>query len=130
MKFERLTPMLWTNDIKGSITFYQNLLGFELDEFNEEWGWCHMHKEEVRIMFAVPNEHIPYPGSPVFTGSFYLYVEEVDELWDELKNKATIRYSIANFSHHMREFSILDNNGYMLQFGRDLKEGETQDDFE
>jgi uncharacterized glyoxalase superfamily protein PhnB len=122
--------MLWTNDINGSITFYKTILGFELDEFNEDWGWCHMHRDDVSIMFAVPNEHTPYPGIPIFTGSFYLYVEEVDDLWNELQNKTTVSYSIANFEHNMREFAILDNNGYMLQFGRELKEGETPDDFQ
>ena len=130
MKFSSLTPMLWTNDIKGSISFYKNILGFELDEFNEEWGWCHMHKNEVTIMFSEPNEHPPYAGSPFFTGSFYLHIDEVDALWNELQHKTTVSYSIANFAHNMREFAILDNNGYRLQFGRELKEDETIDEFE
>ena len=130
MQLHRLTPMLWTNDMKGSITFYKTILGFEIDESNEEWGWCHLHKDEVTIMFTLPNEHTSYPGNPIFTGSFYMYVAEVDELWNALKDKTTVSYAIANFSHNMREFAILDNNGYMLQFGRELKEGETPDDFE
>ncbi len=125
MKFDRLTPMLWTNELKQTIAFYKDLLGFELDEYNEEWGWCHMHKDEVNLMFSKPNEHTKYNGYPLFTGSFYLYTEEIDALWEVLKTKATISYPIDNFSHNMREFAILDNNGYLLQFGRELKEGET-----
>jgi len=130
MKLERLTPMLWTSDLKGTVKFYQEMLSFELDEYSEEWGWCHMHKDGVTLMFSVPNEHSPYRGTPLFTGSFYMYTEEIDALWNDLKTKATVSYEIANFSHNMREFAILDNNGYMLQFGRELKEGETVTDFD
>ncbi len=117
--------MLWTNDLKGSIAFYQMVLGFELTELNEDWGWCHMHKDAVNIMFSLPNEHTVYEGEPKFTGSFYLYTDEVDELWEQLRSTTKIAYEINNFEHGMREFAIYDINGYMLQFGRELKEGET-----
>ncbi|MES2005300.1 MAG: VOC family protein [Bacteroidota bacterium] len=130
MKFTGLTPMLWTNDLKQTIDFYQDILGFELDTYNEEWGWCHLHKDAVNIMFTKPNEHVPYNGNPLFTGSFYLYTEEVDALWEALQTKVTASYSIANFPHNMREFAIFDNNGYLLQFGRELKEGKTITEWE
>lgn len=125
MKFERLTPMLWTNDLQETISFYTTMLGFALDEFSEEWGWCHLHKDDTYIMFAKPNEHSTYDGQSFCTGSFYFVIDEVDELWDAIKSKAKLAYAIDNFSHNMREFGIFDNNGYMLQFGRELKEGET-----
>jgi len=125
MKFDGLTPMLWTNELQQTIAFYKDMLGFELDEYNEEWGWCHMHKDSVNIMFSRPIEHTKYDGHPLCTGSFYFYLEEVDDLWELLKTKASVGYAIGNYPHNMREFAILDNNGYLLQFGRELKEGET-----
>jgi len=125
MKLDRLTPMLWTNDLKATVDFYQTVLGFELDEYNEGWGWCHLHHNSVNIMFTRPIDHTSYNGSPALTGSLYLYTEEVDELWEKLKEHSNISYGIANFAHNMREFAILDNNGYMLQFGRELRESET-----
>jgi len=85
MKFERLTPMLWTNDLQATIEFYTTQLHFELDEYNADWGWCHLHNEMVSIMFSKPNEHADYKGSPQFTGTFYLYTEAVDELWNSVK---------------------------------------------
>jgi uncharacterized glyoxalase superfamily protein PhnB len=124
MKLDRLTPMLWTNDLKATLDFYQTVLGFELDEYNEGWGWCHLHRNSVNIMFTRPIDHSFYIDKPTLTGSLYLYTEEVDELWEKLKDHSNISYGIANFEHHMREFAILDNNGYMLQFGRELREGE------
>src|SRR5260221_13518828 len=32
--------MMWTEDLKGSIDFYINILGFTADEVSEEWGWA------------------------------------------------------------------------------------------
>lgn len=125
---QRLTPMLWTNDLAGTIAFYRDTLNFELDEYNEDWGWCHLHNGDVNMMFALPNEQMPYNGEPVCTGSFYFYTEDVDGAYEQLSGKAEVCYAPENFAHNMREFGIYDNNGYLLQFGRSLKEGEEIED--
>ena len=124
MKFDRLTPMLCTNELKNTVEFYRDILGFEIDEYREDWNWCHLHRNGVNLMFTVPLADTNYRGTPSFTGSFYIYTEEVDALWDDLKNKTNVSYEITNFAHNMREFGIFDNNGYLLQFGRELREGE------
>ena len=112
--------MLWTSDIKGTIDFYKNTLDFELDNYNEDWGWCHMHKDDVEIMFALPNEHMLFE-KPVCTGSFYIYTNAVDKLWEKLKITSHIFYPIEDFEYGMREFAIRDNNGYLLQFGKEIQ---------
>ena len=123
MKYKALTPMLWTAELQATIEFYTAILGFQLDELNQEWGWCNMSKDDLHIMFAVPNQQTPFVG-PKLTGSLYILVEEVDTLWAKLQDKATIFYPIENFEHGMREFAILDNNGYVLQFGKEIEEEE------
>lgn len=120
-KFQAMRPMLWTQQLKETIDFYVKILGFTCGEYNEEWGWASLHKEEVEIMLAKPNEHTPF-DKPVFTGSFYIHVDNVEEVWEQLKDKATICYEIETFEWGMREFAIYDNNGYLLQFGQDVEE--------
>ena len=119
MQLKALTPMLWTTDIKSTIDFYQNNLGFQLDNYSEEWGWCSMHKDAVNIMFSLPNEHLPFEKS-LCTGSFYFHVDDVNEIWEKLKEASFIFYPLEDFEYGMREFAILDNNGYILQFGQEL----------
>jgi uncharacterized glyoxalase superfamily protein PhnB len=116
MPFEYLTPMLYTRDLKETLAFYKDILGFELDNFSEDLGWLHIHNGGVKLMFCLPNEHIPFE-KPVCTGSFYFYTNQVDELWEKLKNTASILYGLEDFDYGMREFAIKDNNGYVLQFG-------------
>lgn len=120
-KFNHLRPMLWTTKIKETIRFYEEILGFTCGEYNEEWQWAALRKDEVEIMLAKPNEHTPFE-KPNFTGSFYLNVNNIDELWDKLKEECKICYPIENFPWQMREFAIYDNNGYLLQFGENLEE--------
>jgi len=49
-------------------------------------------------------------------------VENADEFWERLKNKANVSYPIEDFDHGMREFAVYDNNGYLLQFGHSLED--------
>jgi catechol 2,3-dioxygenase-like lactoylglutathione lyase family enzyme len=119
MKLKEIRPMIYTKEIKDTIDFYTNKLGFTCGEYNEGWSWAAFHRDSVEIMAAMPNEHIPFE-KPLYTGSFYFTVEDVDMLWTEFKDKAKVCYPIENFEHGMREFAIYDNNGYLLQFGEEI----------
>ena len=119
MKLLALRPMLWTAEIQATIEFYTKTLGFTCGEKNDEWGWAAMHKDEVEIMIAKPNEHTPF-DKPTFTGSFYFITDDVEKQWVDIKDKAKICYDIEDFDWGMREFAIYDNNGYILQFGQDI----------
>jgi uncharacterized glyoxalase superfamily protein PhnB len=68
-------------------------------------------------MFALPNAHLPWRG-PRLTGSIYLEVDNVDELWDRLKTRARIVYPIETMAYGVREFGLLDDNGYQLSFAQ------------
>lgn len=121
MKLKFLRPMLWTDKLDETIEFYTKVLGFTLGNKNEEWGWARLYKDNVEIMLAKPNEHEPF-AKPTFTGSFYFNTDDVDKLWQDLKDKTKVCYEIENFPWEMREFAIYDNNGYLLQFGQDISE--------
>lgn len=76
-------------------------------------------------MFAFPNEHEPFE-KPIFTGSLYVNVDDVDTLWEKLKDKTKICYPVENFEYGMREFAIYDNNGYLIQFGQEITRTKTE----
>ena len=112
----KLVPMLYTTDIPGTIDFYVKELGFICDAYEKDWGWASLSFEGVEIMLALPNQHIAFV-KPEFTGSFYFQTPDVDLFWSQLKEKARVLYPLESFEYGMREFAILDNNGYALQFG-------------
>lgn len=116
--------MLWTEDLNGTVDFYVETLGFECNELNEEWGWASLSVDDVSIMLARPNEHESYDKIG-FTGSFYYNTDDVDALWEQLKDKVKVCYGIENFHYGMREFGVYDNNGYLLQFGQPVEQPST-----
>ncbi|HAY3564378.1 TPA: bleomycin resistance family protein [Elizabethkingia meningoseptica] len=120
IKFNTLTPNLWTLELDKTIAFYTTHLGFQCLEKNEEWQWALVKKDNLEIMFSKPNEHIPFQQS-MFSGSFYFNIQNVDVFWEVLKDKAEVCYAIEDFPWQMREFAIYDNNGYILQFGQDME---------
>ena len=63
---------------------------------------------------------------PCFTGSIYITMQHVDELWEAVKDKAIIKTPVCDREYGMRDFSILDNNGYEIIFGEDISNRQQQ----
>ncbi|GEO12153.1 hypothetical protein [Segetibacter aerophilus] len=59
------------------------------------------------------------------TGSLLITTEEVDSLWETVKDKAVIKTTLADREYLMRDLSILDNNVYELVFGQDISNPKT-----
>ncbi|WP_240409014.1 VOC family protein [Flavobacterium psychrotrophum] len=117
--FNALTPMFWTREVKETVAFYTEVLGFECAV--QEDYWAVLVRDEIEVMLSLPNPNLPFE-EPTFTGSFYINTTEVDKLWDQVKDKCNICYEIDNFEYGMREFAIYDNNNYILQFGQPITE--------
>ncbi len=114
--------MIWSKHLRETVAFYTEKLGFTCDEISEEWGWASLSKDHVGLMVALPNDQLPF-DEPAFTGSIYISTDEVDELWEKLKDEVSLVYGLENFEYGMREFAIYDNNGYMIQFGQSIEVG-------
>lgn len=127
MRVTELRPMLWTEDLYKTVAFYTETLGFKANEVNHDWGWASLSLDDVSLMFTVPlkfdapEEH-PAPEKISLSGSLYFNTDDVDAMWEKLRDITTISYGIENFEHGMREFAIYDNNGYILQFGQEISE--------
>jgi len=117
MKLVALTPMLRTWDLEGSIAFYTKTLGFTCDSYSEKAGWASLRRDEVKVMLAGPDQH-DAATAPAFTGSLYIKTDNVEEIWQLLKDRVQVCYPIETFDYGMREFAVYDNNRYVLQFGQ------------
>ena len=89
-----------------------------------------MIRDNVEIMFVLPTEEPEdckdpnnkeeFFPKPLLTGSIYITTQNVDELWNSVKDKVKIISPIENRIYMMRDFSIADNNGYELVFGENI----------
>ncbi len=112
-----VAPMLTVVAIQPAIEFYRDVLGFQCVSAADAWA-C-MSLDGVEVMFALPNQHLPFTV-PMMTGSLYFKTDDVDALWLSLKDRCQIEYPLEDFEYGMREFAILDNAGYLLQFGQEI----------
>lgn len=111
-----LSPMLEVSSLRDSMAWYQQQLDFVLQDHLPELGWASLVRDEVRIMIVSRATEKTYPR-PVFTGSLYLYTDDVDAWWDRLRNTVQIEYPLETFAYGMREFAFRDLNGYLWQIG-------------
>ena len=126
-----LAPILWTKDLKATASFYEKVLGFKCQ--TNFPNFISLTRDKVNIMFVLPieepedckdpNSKEEFFPKPKLTGSIFITVENADDIWEFVKDKAKVESSIADREYLMRDFSILDNNGYELVFGEDISSG-------
>ena len=135
MKFQKLTPNFSVRDVRETVKFYQDILGFKFEmavpdgsteienEISDkgEYEYAMVSKDEVYLMFLKYDsfeKDIPvlkgFPqGASVL---FYIDVEDIDELYNKLKECVEIAKELETTWYGMREFYIKDCNGYILGF--------------
>ena len=107
--------MLTVTTIEPAIAFYRDILGFDYAASQD--GWACMSSNGVEVMLVLPNSHLPFE-KPLMTCSIYFNTDDVDAIWNRLKDQCEIVYPLEDFDYGMREFAIRDNSGYLLQFGQ------------
>jgi uncharacterized glyoxalase superfamily protein PhnB len=117
MTLMRVSPMLTVVALEPAIEFYRDVLGFKC--LAADNGWACMNLDGVEIMFALPNQHLPF-SAPVMTGSLYFKSDDVETIWSRLKDQCEVVYPLEDFAYGMCEFAIRDNSGYLLQFGQEI----------
>ena len=121
---DSLSPNLFVRDIRATLDFYQ-ILGFSLTmsvpgEVEGEPVWAMVTNGKVTFMFqtfANLGESLPQV-SRTDGGSllFYINVKHIRNFFDDIKDKVTVLHGLEKTFYGATEFSILDNNNYVLTF--------------
>ena len=135
MKFQKLTPNFSVRNVKETVKFYQDILGFNIEmsvpdgstnienEISDigEYAYAMMSKDEVYVMFLKDSNF--EEDMPVLQGfpqgasvSFYIDVEGIEEVYNKLDGRVEMAKELETTWYGMREFYIKDCNGYILGF--------------
>ena len=112
MKMQKIVPMLPVSDIKGSLSFYKDILGFEVKSYNDQWNWASISMDGCDIMLDESICSDRNAGNVV-----YLYPDNLDEFHERIKKAG---YSVPDIDvtfYGMREFRIRDPHGNWLWIG-------------
>ena len=119
---QTLSPNIFVRDIKQTIEFYEQL-GFKVTLSVPEEGepiWVMMVNENVTFMFQtfdslgdeIPEIKRNDGGSLLF----YIQVKEIRKFLERIKDKVGVIKGLEKTFYGATEFSIQDNNGYVLTF--------------
>jgi len=120
---ESLSPNIFVNDINQTVSFYE-LLGFKVTMNVPETGtdlvWAMMTNGSVTMMFQtfdslaedLPEIHRTDGGSLLL----YINLKNIRAFFEGVKDKVTILKGLETTFYGATEFSIKDNNGYVLTF--------------
>ncbi len=124
-----VTPFFIVDDLAATLEFYQAKLGFSVlhkgggDGNVDNDFWAMVGRDQVMLMFKAitPDVH-PQPNHSRHEWArwdAYINVSDPDALYTEfLAKDVPIHRELANTNDGLRAFEIVDNNGYVLCFGR------------
>jgi len=124
---DSISPNIFVKDINKTIDFYKQL-GFNVVATVPEQGyiaWAMMTCGNVIFMFqtfeSLGND-LPMI-SRQSGGSLLLYMQttEIRKFFDQIKNTVKVVKALEKTFYGATEFSIEDNNGYLLTFAEDEK---------
>jgi len=124
---ESLSPNIFVSDMSETIAFYK-MLGFQLimtvPEDGDEFVWAMMVNGSVTFMFqnfASLGDELPQI-SRQNGGSLLLYinVKKIVTFFESIKAKVQVLKGLEKTFYGATEFSILDNNGYVLTFAEHM----------
>jgi hypothetical protein len=87
MRMTALVPMLQTNDMARTRRWYEEVLSFHCAASQGD-EWCRLERDDIAIMF-MRNAHL---GPPHATATQYIYVDDVSELWNSIKERCTAEW--------------------------------------
>jgi uncharacterized glyoxalase superfamily protein PhnB len=122
---ESLSPNIFVKDMNATMAFYKQL-DFEVIMSVPEKGeydWVMMKNGEVNFMFQtfkslsdqLPEINRKDGGSLLF----YIKLKGIRGFHDKIKDKAKVIIELNKAFYGATEFSIIDNNGYVLTFAED-----------
>jgi uncharacterized glyoxalase superfamily protein PhnB len=119
-----ISPTLAARNMKQTIDFYTNSLGFKLgmvfpDVNNPEYA--DLSKDDMVLMF-IPARNLGISSKQKLGAGVNLYMQidgDINEYYSELKKKGvTISVDIKDEPFGIRDFTIEDLNGYLLTFNQ------------
>ncbi len=124
MRLVKLTPELIVDDIKSTISFYEDMLGFDLVlavPNTDNIDWALMSCGDVEIMFhAKVGRHAKrHVTEDIIT--FHFEGDGVRELYESVKDKVKIDRHLYPTFYGTNEFSMRDINGCTLVFSEKIR---------
>jgi lactoylglutathione lyase len=123
--YKTLTPNIMVPDVNATVKWYQDNLNFKFankeDNLEKSLEWAVVEADGVEIFFqkveSLSKEMPELEGKEIGASlTFYIKVEDVQALYDSVKEKVKIIREMKKTFYGTKEFAVSDLNGYILVF--------------
>ena len=119
---DQLVLELFVRDLAASLDFYTQL-GFEIERADDSFAVLRFQGCALLLDQRHDLAGIPVPGRP--QANVRLMVRDVDASWELAKRLgASVLVSIADRSYGLRDFTLLDPDGFGVRFASTLRSTE------
>jgi len=129
MKLTTVIPMLSVSDLKRTMTFYCDRLGFHVVNKlgDPDLTWCMLGRDGAKMMFSrpPPEEMKELPQRAKDFQVYYFYPDNIVALHAAWKTKRVPVTELRVSTYGMKEFELRDPDGYWLWFGQETDEPPT-----
>jgi catechol 2,3-dioxygenase-like lactoylglutathione lyase family enzyme len=122
-----VSPVLLVADVFETAEYYRDVLGFHFDQIvGEPPSFVVVQRDLARLMFRQPRQGAPPPANgsvvPDFSFDVFLYVDDVEELAEELRGKyaEVLHGPTYRPIWNGKELVVRDCDGRLLCFGQAL----------
>ena len=125
-----ITPFFIVDNLEATIVFYQNQLCFEVrykgggdGDVSDFWAFVGRDRVMIMLKAIAPYVH-PQPNSSRHAWArwdAYVNVDDPDALYAEFVSRGVkFNQELGDTSDGLRAFEVIDNNGYVICFGRPI----------
>jgi len=124
-EFHSVAPVFAVADISATIRWYEEQLGFIGYPFpdHEPYVFAIMNRDNVEIMLqrvAGYEKSDIYNSRPGGVWDAYFRIEGVKDLFESVRDEATIVQPLRKQPYGQWEFEVRDLNGYVLVFSEEV----------
>jgi uncharacterized glyoxalase superfamily protein PhnB len=125
MHMEALSPNIFVNDMNATVAFYKQL-GFEVTMSvpgsGDDLVWAMMTNSKVTLMFqtyeSLASELPEIKRTDGGSLLLYINVSDIKSLFDSVQDKVKVLKGLEKTFYGATEFSVVDNNSYVLTFAQ------------
>lgn len=121
--YSHCVPFLPVRNLAETVDFFKSKLGF-----TNEWYWGNPRTEAgigrdgLNLLFVLNPAFVDAINTSAHRLEICLFVSNVDEIYKQIKSSGVeVISELRNEPWMVREFSILDCNGYVLRIGEGLE---------
>ena len=119
-KFYRFGAHLPVINLRETLDYYRDNFGF-YDEWTEGEIDGGMRRDDMRLLFGQDAEHVQKINSETGRLNLLWFVDNINEVYAEFKGKGLdIARPLQTYSYGLREFAIIDINGYYIRIAEGI----------